>query len=259
MRILPKVSVVQAHSDISRNRGYLTSTDENARVTAFLSDATHLDLWVLSELRDLFARASQNATLNAELRRPGLVFFLHLLGCDTTGHTYRPFSPEYIGNAIVVDAISREVDALFRAFYNEDEFDSRTAFVMTADHGMSTKGNHGDGDPDNTRTPLLAWGPGVRGPRALDPDSVQAKARREEMQKDAYFREWDLENVWRSDVEQADIAPLMVSCLRVLQFWRVSGHTVLIVPFARTGHTHWCTDACKLRRQVAYRLPRPKP
>lgn len=172
--------------------------DEDAE--DFTKDASQLDVWVLDELEGLFARARTNATLSAELRRPGLVFFLHLLGLDTTGHTYRPFSPEYIGNTIVVDAIVERVERLFREFFRDD----KTAYVFTADHGMSRRGNHGDGDPDNTRTPLVAWGAGVpRQTRAVAPND----------DSDAYYAHWDLPP--GTDVAQADLAVLMASLLGI--------------------------------------------
>ena len=44
-------------------------------------------------------------------------------------------------NIQVVDSIVRQTEALFSEFYG----DERTAFVFTADHGMSVIGNHGDG------------------------------------------------------------------------------------------------------------------
>lgn len=62
------------------------------QVTDQLIDATELDIWVLSQLRALFNKASSDATLDHQLRRDQTVFFLHLLGLDTTGHSYRPHS-----------------------------------------------------------------------------------------------------------------------------------------------------------------------
>src|ERR1700761_3868878 len=55
-------------------------------------DATTLDIWVLDQLKSLFHNATTNQTLDAQLRAPQVVFFLHLLGLDTTGHSYRPHS-----------------------------------------------------------------------------------------------------------------------------------------------------------------------
>lgn len=55
-------------------------------------DATTLDTWVLDQLRTLFQNASSNDSLDSELRADKVVFFLHLLGLDTTGHSYRPHS-----------------------------------------------------------------------------------------------------------------------------------------------------------------------
>lgn len=113
------------------------------------------------------------------------MFFLHLLGLDTTGHAYRPFSkvcfshpspihpsarrasglhvlltghcfvPELFADLLVL-CVSQEymnnirvVDSIVRQ--TEEllaefyEDDKETSFVFTADHGMSVIGNHGDG------------------------------------------------------------------------------------------------------------------
>lgn len=184
---------------------------------AFLSDATHLDLWVLDRLRELFAKAKVDSQLMSAMQKPGVVFFLHLLGPDTTGHTFRPHSPEYLGNAVVVDAIVREVQRMFEEFFGETDLDvskkHRTAYVFTADHGMSKLGNHGDGETDNTRTPLIAWGAGVRKPVAVT-DS-QRTQRLQERLEDEYFNHWgqEMEDSLRQDLAQADITPLMVSTI----------------------------------------------
>lgn len=214
----------------------------------FTKDAAALDLWVLHRLEELFERAKTDKQLEQQIRAPGNVFFLHLLGLDTTGHTYRPQSPEYVGNLIVVDAIVKRVEELFQDFFDSQD-NARTAYVFSADHGMSSKGNHGDGEPENTRTPLVAWGSGVRGPRSINwQDDGQELAHREaEAEQDrnrvkslaaggvlermtargdpmpeddnaasvqGYFDNWiGLERLARLDVEQADITTLMATLL----------------------------------------------
>lgn len=137
-------------------------------------------------------------------------------------------------NIQVVDTIVRQTEALFSEFYGDDG----TAFIFTADHGMSVIGNHGDGgetiitaplsatpslthasscvpDPDNTRTPLIAWGAGVRGPL---PDSDPSS-------HDAYSAPWGLTHLLRHDVEQADVAALMSALLGIE--WPVNSVGVL--------------------------------
>ena len=59
---------------------------------AYRLDATALDIWVLDQLKTLFRNATTDKALDAQLRAPQVVFFLHLLGLDTTGHSYRPHS-----------------------------------------------------------------------------------------------------------------------------------------------------------------------
>lgn len=70
-------------------------------------------------------------------------------------------------------------------------------------------------DPDNTRTPLIAWGKGIRGPL---PDSTPTS-------HDDYSRPWDLGHLFRRDVEQADIASLMAALIGI--DWPVNSVGVL--------------------------------
>lgn len=169
--------------------GWSYSEDEED----FSKDAVGLDLWVLDRVHELFANASSEPALDSQLREQGTVLFLHLLGLDTTGHSYRPHGPEYHRNIRVVNFVVEETVRAVREFYGDND----TAFVFTADHGMSGKGNHGDGEPDNTRTPLVVWGAGVGGGEVASSGH------------DEYSEGWGL-NGPRRDVEQADVAVLMV-------------------------------------------------
>ncbi|KAI9704869.1 MAG: Glycosyl phosphatidyl inositol anchor synthesis [Candelina mexicana] len=164
----------------------------------YTKDATHLDTWVFEKVKSLFASAATDPALNSSLREDKLVFFLHLLGLDMTGHAYRPYSPEYLYNIKIVDQGVREITHLIEEFYN----DGKTAFVFTADHGMSDWGSHGDGHPDNTRTPLIAWGAGVAEPSLTSGEVAEGHG-------DTFSSDWGLDHVKRNDVSQADVAALM--------------------------------------------------
>ncbi|KDN41908.1 hypothetical protein RSAG8_07125, partial [Rhizoctonia solani AG-8 WAC10335] len=180
----------------------------------FTKDAKELDTWVLARLKETLHNATQHpgSALDRSLRQEGVVIFLHLLGLDTTGHSYRPFSKEYMQNIMHVDTIVQQAEKLINDFYahdDEPENESRTAYIFTADHGMSVIGNHGDGDPDNTRTPLIAWGSGIRGP-VPDPDS---NSTHDSYSKPAWGQ--PLTDLARADVQQADVAALMSALLGV--------------------------------------------
>ncbi|KAI9844830.1 MAG: Glycosyl phosphatidyl inositol anchor synthesis [Sclerophora amabilis] len=163
-------------------------------------DATQLDTWVFERVQKLFASAAKNATLDTILRQDKNVFFLHLLGLDTTGHAYRPYSQEYLHNIKVVDQGTQHITKLIDDYYG----DGKTAFVFTADHGMSDWGSHGDGHPDNTRTPLIAWGAGVAKPVLASKGVPIARGH-----EDGFSKDWNLDHVQRNDVSQADVAVLM--------------------------------------------------
>ena len=164
----------------------------------YTQDATLLDPWVFERVKSLFASARLNSTLDSALREEKTVFFLHLLGLDTTGHAYRPYSKEYLHNIKVVDQGVEEITQMIEEFYA----DGKTAFIFTADHGMSDWGSHGDGHPDNTRTPLIAWGSGVSRPKKW-------KSGKAPGHEDAFSADWGLDLIQRNDVAQADVAALM--------------------------------------------------
>lgn len=161
-------------------------------------DAKELDYWVFNHVKDFFDGADSNHTLAHELQQDGNVFFLHLLGLDTTGHSHRPYSREYLHNIQVVDEGVRQTTELIDRYFGDDG----TAYVFTADHGMSDWGSHGDGHPDNTRTPLVVWGSGVAKPRTVS-EGIAAG------HEDGFSSDWGFGAVQRNDVAQADIAPLM--------------------------------------------------
>lgn len=163
----------------------------------FTSDATKLDTWVFEKVTELFESAKTDPELDAKLRDDQLVFFLHLLGLDTTGHGYRPYSKEYLHNIKVVDKGVEEITRLVEDFYGDEQ----TAFVFTADHGMSDWGSHGDGHPDNTRTPLITWGSGVAKPKVFEGVAPG--------HEDGFSSDWYLDHIQRHDVAQADVAALM--------------------------------------------------
>ncbi|GAM21120.1 hypothetical protein SAMD00019534_042950, partial [Acytostelium subglobosum LB1] len=182
----------------------------------FASEASELDTWVFDKIEQLFDNATKDEQLMRQIKSDKVVIFLHLLGLDTNGHAYRPTSQEYYDNIRLVDKGIQKTVKLIEDFYN----DHRTAYVFTSDHGMSNKGSHGDGERANTETPIVAWGSGVRGPLSYkfqmeNITRLRGKGREYLAVDSDTPSNWQLGNLMRSDVSQADIAPLMSTLIGV--------------------------------------------
>ncbi|KAJ3098942.1 Glycosyl phosphatidyl inositol anchor synthesis [Phlyctochytrium planicorne] len=163
-------------------------------------DASKLDTWVFDKLDEFFKNSTSDDSLKTLLHSDKIVFFLHLLGLDTNGHAHRPYSKEYLNNIKLVDTGIKDFIEKLDTFYGNDQ---KTAYVFTADHGMSNRGNHGDGDPQNTETPIIAWGAGVAKPNRTHPTGHREGD------------DWNLVDTQRNDMNQADIAPLMSTLIGI--------------------------------------------
>ena len=199
-----------------RHRMYAEELEDFAAT----NDHAALDEWVFDRTIEILGGRSLSAedeangrsrdTERAALEGERVVFLLHLLGLDSAGHAHKPFGDAYAQNVKTVDnGVRRLVDAFERQF-DQTPRDGGTTFLFTADHGMSSRGAHGDGDPGCTETPFVAWGAGI--PAAADAAADDACAPRG---KDAPTPRgaWGLEDKERCDVDQADVASLGASVL----------------------------------------------
>lgn len=95
-----------------------------------------MDEWSFDQFQNLLNSSYKDPKLKELLEQDKLVVFLHLLGCDSNGHAHKPFSSIYLNNVKVVDKIAEKVYNLMQEYYK----DNQTAYIFTADHGMSDKG-----------------------------------------------------------------------------------------------------------------------
>ncbi|CAK5059492.1 unnamed protein product [Aphanomyces euteiches] len=188
----------------------------------FAKDGSALDTWVYFKVKSLIDEARNNRTLYDRLHSNQVLFFFHFLGIDTNGHAHRPHSREYIANVALVDRLVEGIHNMLEDFFKDD----KTAYIFSADHGMSHQGSHGDGAPSNTRTPLVVWGAGVQPPTKAtvddkfhfdvpshSHDQVFAQLHAHKIQEAAALKDWHLSSFVRKDVLQADIAPLAAALL----------------------------------------------
>ena len=98
-----------------------------------------------------------------------------------------------------MDRSIEKIERIIKNFYQ----DELTAFLVTSDHGMNDFGTHGDGSPENTRTPIFAWGSGIA-------NSEQCHSGH-----DIYSADWELFDYARKDIRQIDICPLMATLIGV--------------------------------------------
>nr|KAJ0214022.1 hypothetical protein LSAT_V11C400226150 [Lactuca sativa] len=175
----------------------------------FATDASFLDEWSFDQFKSIVNKSKEDPKLKKLFQQDQVVIFLHLLGCDSNGHAHRPYSSIYLNNVKVVDRIAEGVYNLLENYFK----DNQTAYIFTADHGMSDKGSHGDGHWSNTDTPLVVWGAGVKHPRPSSSHNHQNHGERfvdeHDMHDTPTPTDWGLNNIERVDVNQADIAPLM--------------------------------------------------
>uniref|UniRef100_A0A1B6CUA4 GPI ethanolamine phosphate transferase 1 n=1 Tax=Clastoptera arizonana TaxID=38151 RepID=A0A1B6CUA4_9HEMI len=161
------------------------------------NSASFVSIWVFQQVEEFFKKAEHNEELKSILFKQGIVFFLHLLGPDIAGHANKPHSIEYKENILVIDKGVEKIENIINNFYN----DNKTAFILTADHGMTDWGSHGAGTAHETETPLVMWGAGVAKPHKTESNMSKTP------------QHWRLGNVVRHDINQADLVPVMATML----------------------------------------------
>lgn len=156
-----------------------------------------LDQWVFDRVQSFL---EDDSTLRLIKERDRVILFLHLLGLDTAGHVHKPDSEKFIKNLVLVDAGIKNITELIDHKFQ----DKKTAFIFTADHGMTNRGSHGDGHHFETETPIIAWGAGVNNWNKV-----------KEMPHSQLFVQLGTKLVPKFDVAQADLAPLMSALLGI--------------------------------------------
>lgn len=156
-----------------------------------------LDKWVFDRVKTFLADSESMRKLKDETK---VVFFLHLLGMDTSGHVHKPHSQRYTDNLKLVDLGIGEVVQLFEETFN----DSSTAFIFTSDHGMTNRGAHGAGHQHETETPFLTWGAGLNYWLPASEDFISKN-----------YVSIGGKKIPRYDIQQADAAPLMSTLLGI--------------------------------------------
>ncbi|CAF0742886.1 unnamed protein product [Didymodactylos carnosus] len=120
------------------------------------NNSYELDLWVEEKFKEFLLNKSNS--YKQELDQSGIVFFFHLLGIDTNGHSHKPWSFNYLQNIQIVDEIVQRLVILIESYYSHDQ---KTTYLFTSDHGMTDWGSHGSGDDTETLTPVVLWGSGI--------------------------------------------------------------------------------------------------
>ncbi|XP_014242210.1 GPI ethanolamine phosphate transferase 1-like [Cimex lectularius] len=128
-----------------------------------------------------------NRTLAEDLKRDKTFFIVYMSAVDYCGHHVSPLKPQCIEILKHVDKCVGETVKLFNEFYKDNE----TSFLLTADHGMTDYGRHGGGHPDMRRTPILAWGAGIKSQGGVVKD---------------YPEQWKAKGLKSIDIKQSDLA-----------------------------------------------------
>lgn len=115
-------------------RGHIETHYYPPEMEDFSTDSTLLDKWVFDKFDEVLKQEKE------ELRKKGVVIFLHFLGMDSAGHAYKPNTPGYDNGLSYLDRGVEKVVRKIEEFYG----DNKTAFIFTADHGMTSRGMCGE-------------------------------------------------------------------------------------------------------------------
>ncbi|KAF6216689.1 hypothetical protein GE061_001035 [Apolygus lucorum] len=168
-------------------------------------ESLKLNQWVLAEFENFIEDCKHNSTCRNILNRDKISFFFHFIGIDMAGHKSKPFSESYNKHIQLTDDIIQQIVQIFNDYFK----DQSTAYVFTSDHGMTDWGSHGAGSDEETKTPLIVWGSGVKNAEETDKTDDFA------FLKNTSECSWTFNLDKKFDVEQADIAVLMSTLLGV--------------------------------------------
>ncbi|XP_036673431.3 GPI ethanolamine phosphate transferase 1 [Drosophila suzukii] len=130
---------------------------------AHLPEKLTCDKWSFEKVEKFF----KNGDNIREWRNiKSAVFFVYLADMDIAAHRFKPHSNKFYKKLQYTQRGIRRTYELFERVFN----DSRTAYLMTSDHGMNNEGNHGGGSILEIETPLFMWGAGVSRPE-VDPEA----------------------------------------------------------------------------------------
>ena len=142
-----------------------------------------------------------NGAQYKSLIKSKISFLYHLIETDTIGHKDGPKSERLVKHLSKLDSYYQKLEKAFNDFYE----DNKTTFIVTSDHGMDDRKAHGDGSPDNTRTPFVIWGAGIRNAIHRDKKPID-----EDTPKN-----WNLDKIVRRDISQIDICPLSAALIGI--------------------------------------------
>uniref|UniRef100_A0A6P4ED78 GPI ethanolamine phosphate transferase 1 n=1 Tax=Drosophila rhopaloa TaxID=1041015 RepID=A0A6P4ED78_DRORH len=126
-----------------------------------ISGRLKLDEWVFGKVRSFLTKEENVRPLR---NTTSVVFFIYLADIDLAGHAFMPYGSNFKEKLHFTQRGIRQTFDLFESVFN----DSRTVYLMTADHGMNDEGQHGGGGEREVETPFILWGAGVNR-KAPDP------------------------------------------------------------------------------------------
>ncbi|KAH8288758.1 hypothetical protein KR054_009283 [Drosophila jambulina] len=141
---------------------YLPHGGAPLRFTVGYDKKLNFDAWVFNQVEEFLARSDN---VREVLSLKGVVFFVYLADMDAWAHRYTPVSPEFDEQLLYTQKGIYTTYEFFEEVFN----DSRTAYLLTSDHGMRDSGYHGTSTPHEIETPLFLWGAGVK--RTVGPDA----------------------------------------------------------------------------------------